>query len=401
MHTTTHRFLLPVLGGLFTLLLGGCATNVGSSVAVSDSQVAKYSTLSVSEARDELEKRLADAREANMTFLAPDYYREAMAILTETKKASEKTPKDQVIQSITKADAILDKGQTMMAIVQDRLSNPLAMKAQLEKDGVEKVYPWEYQKSVEALSGLIEDVELGKTDKLDKESAALLAKMQALDVKTIQYNTLHASNVINEDTLSKDGEKQAKATLTEAQRVYRDAENRIALTPHDEVLVKRAGADALFAALHARYVNERVMALQVKVKDALEPIALEEEKRLLGISTALGQNDLRDHPLDQQAEEIANFAGDVIKDQQRSKKEMEEASGQKKDLESRVKEAGDVEQQAKLQLAEKDAEIKKLSDQILELRSQIEQIEAAAKAKATTPANAAKPVKAVKKPAAK
>lgn len=398
MHSTTHRVLLPVLGGLFVLLLSGCATNVGSSVAVSDSQVAKYRTLSVSEARDELDKRLADARDANMTFLAPDYYREAMAIFVETKKSSEKTTKDQVIQSITKADAILDKGQTMMAIVQDRLSNPLAMKAQLEKDGVEKVYPWEYQKLVEALSGLIEDVELGKTDKLDKESAALLAKMQALDVKTVQYNTLHASNVINEDTLSKDGEKQAKATLTEAQRIYRDAENRIALTPHDEALVKRAGADALFAALHARYVNERVMALQAKVKDALEPIALEEEKRLLGISTALGQKDLRDRPLDQQAEEIANFAGDFIKDQQRSQKEMEEASGQKKDLESRVKEAGDAEQQAKLQLADKDAEIKKLNDQILELRSQIE---AAAKAKATTPTITAKPVKAAKKPAAK
>ena len=399
MKSKSLRVVMPVVGGLFGLLLSGCATNVGSSVAVSDTQLAKYSTLSASDAIEALDARLSEAKSANMPFLAPDYYREAHEIFLDAKKSSRKSPSDEVIQNIAKADAILDKGQAMMATVQSRLSNLLEMKALMEKDGVEEAFVWEYQKSIEALSGLIEDVELGKTDKLDKESAALLTKMQALDVKTVQYNTLHASNVINEDTQSKDGEKHAKATLTESLRVYQDAMNRIAQTPHDEMLVKRAGADAMFAALHARYVNERVMILQTKFKESIEPIVLDEEKRLLDISIAFAQKDLRDRPLDQQAVEIARLAGDSNKGQQKSKKEIEAANDQKKDLEVRVKEVTDSEQQAKSLLADKDLEIKKLNDRIAELQLQSEAMAKAAPVKANPPAakQSKVPKKAVKK----
>ena len=399
MKSKSLRVVMPVVGGLFGLLLSGCATNVGSSVAVSDTQLAKYSTLSASDAIEALDARLSEAKSANMPFLAPDYYREAHEIFLDAKKSSRKSPSDEVIQNIAKADAILDKGQAMMATVQSRLSNLLEMKALMEKDGVEEAFVWEYQKSIEALSGLIEDVELGKTDKLDKESAALLTKMQALDVKTVQYNTLHASNIINEDTQSKDGEKHAKATLTESLRVYQDAMNRIAQTPHDEMLVKRAGADAMFAALHARYVNERVMILQTKFKESIEPIVLDEEKRLLDISIAFAQKDLRDRPLDQQAVEIARLAGDSNKGQQKSKKEIEAANDQKKDLESRVKEVTDSEQQAKSLLADKDLEIKKLNDRIAELQLQSEAMAKAAPVKANPPAakQSKVPKKAVKK----
>lgn len=391
MHAQKHHAWVFIFGGLLSLLLAGCAANVGKTIKVSDEQLAKYGTLSAADAIAALEKRINEAKNANMPFLAPDYFRGASEILSDAQKSSDKKPKDELISHIAKADAILDKGQTIMAIVQSRLVNELALKNQLDKDNVAKVYPKEYEKSVSELSSLIKKVELEKADNLDKDKIELIKMMQALDVKTIQYTALHESEVINEDTKSKDGEKLAPATLAEALRVYLDAGNRIAQAPHDEALVQRAGADALFAARHARYVSERVLALQNKFKESVEPIVLEEEKRLLDISTALGHKDPRDQPIEKQAEEIAQVAGEIVQGQQKSKQSIGAVNDQSKVMEKRLKEANDAMQQANAQLAEKDAQIsgkdaqlKILNDQIAQLEEQNKSLVAAKAAKAKT-----------------
>ena len=391
MHAQKHHAWVFIFGGLLSLLLAGCAANVGKTIKVSDEQLAKYGTLSAADAIAALEKRINEAKNANMPFLAPDYFRGASEILSDAQKSSDKKPKDELISHIAKADAILDKGQTIMAIVQSRLVNELALKNQLDKDNVAKVYPKEYEKSVSELSSLIKKVELEKADNLDKDKIELIKMMQALDVKTIQYTALHESEVINEDTKSKDGEKQAPATLAEALRVYLDAGNRIAQAPHDEALVQRAGADALFAARHARYVSERVLALQNKFKESVEPIVLEEEKRLLDISTALGHKDPRDQPIEKQAEEIAQVAGEIVQGQQKSKQSIGAVNDQSKVMEKRLKEANDALQQANAQLAAKDAQIsgkdaqlKILNDQIAQLEEQNKSLVAAKAAKAKT-----------------
>src|SRR5450759_290125 len=373
MHAQKHHAWVFIFGGLLSLLLAGCAANVGKTIKVSDEQLAKYGTLSAADAIATLEKRINEAKNANMPFLAPDYFRGASEILSDAQKSSDKKPKDELISHIAKADAILDKGQTIMAIVQSRLVNELALKNQLDKDNVAKVYPKEYEKSVSELSSLIEKVELEKADNLDKDKIELIKRMQALDVKAIQYTALHESEVINEDTKSKDGEKQAPATLAEALRVYLDAGNRIAQAPHDEALVQRAGADALFAARHARYVSERVLALQNKFKESVEPIVLDEEKRLLDISTALGHKDPRDQPIEKQAEEIAQVAGEIV--QQKSKQSIGAVNDQSKVMEKRLKEANDALQQANAQLAAKDAQISGKDAQLKILNDQIAKLE--------------------------
>ena len=370
MHTQRKHSWIFFVAGLLGLMLAGCAANVGKSITASNDQLAKYETFSATDAIAALDKRINEARNANMPFLAPNYYRGAHEILSDVQKAADKKPKNELIGEIAKADAILDKGNTMMVIVQDRLANLLTMKNQMDKDNVAKIYPKEYEKSVDALSGLIEKVELEKAGNTDKDNAELLKKMQALDVRTIQYTTLHASDVINEDTDSKDGDKQASATLAESIRVYQDALNRIALAPHDDAQVTRAGADALFAALHARYVNERVAALQIKLKESIEAVVLEEEKRLLDISTALNNQDLRDRPVEKQAEDIAKAAGEIVQGQQSSKQAIGAINDQSKALELRLKEAHDETQQAKLQIIEKDSQLKIANDRVLQLEEQ-------------------------------
>ncbi len=372
MHAQKNHVRVIIFGGLFALLLAGCAADVGKSIKTSDEQMAKYGMLSAADAIAALEKRVADARNANMPFLAPDFYRGASEILSAAQKSSAKKPKNELIGDLAKADAILDKGQTMMAIVQSRLSNELALKIQLDKDNVAKVFPKEYDKSISELSSLIKKVELEKADNIDKDKIELIKTMQALDVKTIQYVALHESEVINENTQSNDGEDLAPVTLAEALRVYKDAGARIADAPHDEALVQRAGADALFAAHHANYVSERVASLQKKFKksESIELIVLDEEKRLLDISTALGHKDPRDQPIEKQAEELAQVAGEVGQGQQKSKLAIGAVNDQSKVLESRLKEANAQLAGKDTQLSEKDAQLKSLNDQIAQLTEQ-------------------------------
>ncbi len=364
MYAKKHHVRVFIFSGLFGLLLAGCAANVGKTIKVSDEQLARYGTLSAADAIAALERRVNEAMKADMPFLAPNYYRGASEILGDIRKSPEKKPKDELIGNIAKADAILDKGQTMMSVVQSRLVNELALKGQMDKDNVAKVYPKEYEKSIGELSSLIEKIELGKADNIDKDKIELIKMMQALDVKAIQYTALHESEVINEDTRSKDGEKLAPATLAEAQRIYLDAGNRIAQTPHDEALVKRAGADTLFAARHARYVNLRVLILQEKIKESIEPIVLEEEKRLFDISTALGHKDLRDQPIEKQAGEIAQAATEVTQGQQKARQTIGAVSEQSKALEGRLKEANDAMQRANELLDLKDVQLADKNSQL-------------------------------------
>ncbi len=364
MYAKKHHVRVFIFSGLLGLLLAGCAANVGKAIKVSDEQLAKYGALSAADAIAALERRVNEAMKADMPFLAPNYYRGASEILGDIRKSPEKKPKDELIGNIAKADAILDKGQTMMSVVQSRLVNELALKGQMDKDNVAKVYPKEYEKSIGELSSLIEKIELGKADNIDKDKIELIKMMQALDVKAIQYTALHESEVINEDTRSKDGEKLAPATLAEAQRIYLDAGSRIAQAPHDEALVKRAGADTLFAARHARYVNLRVLILQEKIKESIEPIVLEEEKRLFDISTALGHKDLRDQPIEKQAGEIAQAATEVTQGQQKARQTIGAVSEQSKALEGRLKEANDAMQRANELLDLKDVQLADKNSQL-------------------------------------
>lgn len=293
------------LFALLGLLLAGCGASVSSTVKVSEAQIAKYDTFSADDALAALEKRVNDAQRVNMPFFAPSYFREAATILSDINKSSKKAPKDKLIGDIARADAILDKGQSVMAIVQDRLSEELKLNGLLNKHDAARIFPKEYEKSVGALSDLVEKIELETAANIDKDRIKLSNSMHALLVDTVKFRALHEIEVINKDTKRKNGEKQAPVTFAEALSAYQDAENRIAKAPLDEKSVQLAADDALFAANHARQMNQRVAALQNLFKVSVETIARQEEDRLLGISTALMRKDLRDQTIEKQAEEIA------------------------------------------------------------------------------------------------
>ncbi len=413
---------------VFAALLAGCATPVSTNVQPSAAHVAKYNELSDINVVATLEKNVNDARAADMPFLAPHYFKEATQVLSECQSQLGNKPHEVLVKNAARGEAILEKGRAVMSIVKYRFAQELEIKVRLDALGTPKLLPKDYDKVIGNLSRLIEGVEREQPDNIDKEKDALLKAMQDLEVRAVQEGALHEADTINAASKKNNAEKQAPLTYAEALRTYQEAKKQIAAAPHDDKLVQRQGAQALFAARHASEVNERVATLQAQLnltssggtglsvagaaggggsavgvsvgggatraeKLSLEKIVLQEEDRLLAISTALGLRDLRDLPLDKQVEEIRRAAAE----QARQGKTAAAAP----DYEARLKAANDAAQQATAQLAAKDKQLKdqaaQLADkdaQIGALNDKIKKLEEAAKkpaAKAKPKAKAAKP----------
>ena len=396
-----HSWLIRTSGLLLAILLVGCATTVNTNVKVSAAQVAKYNDLPDLDVVSTLEKNVNEARNANMPFLAPHYFREASKVLSECQNALGNKPKDVLVNNAARGDAILEKGRAVAAIVRYRFAKELELKQQLDALNTAKLLPKEYENVIGDLSRLIEKVESEQPADIEKDKDNLLKAMQDVEVKAIQEGALHESETINAESRKKNADKQVPVTFAEALRIYQEAKSRIAAAHNDEKLVQRLGAQALFAARHAQQINERVTLLQTQFKlitggggtslsgviggvtgaqlgmqvdgkpsamdnITVEKIVLQEEDRLLGISTAMGLKDLRDLPLEKQVEEIKRAAGDNIR---QPRNEASAASMQ--DLDARLKASNAAAQQAIAELAAKD---KQLKETILQVEAQAAQL---------------------------
>lgn len=410
-----YSMQIRLSGALLAAILAGCAAPVSTNITVSPAHVAKYNDLSDLKVVATLEKSVEEARSTNMPFLAPHYFREAAQVLSECQSALGNKPKEVLVSNAAKGEAILEKGRAVMSIVQYRFAKELELKAQLDAHEAAKLLPKDYEKVIGDLSRLIEIVEREQAFNIDKEKDAVQKAMLDLVIKAVQEGALHESEAINAESKKKNADKQAPATYAEALRVYQDAKSRIAAAHHDQALVQRLGAEALFAARHAQQVNDRVVLLQkqlnvsagggasmslaagsvtgaqvavqadgkpaVAEKLTLERLVLQEEDRLLAISAALGLKDLRDQPLDKQVEELKRVAGEIA---------HQSGKAAAQDLEARLKAANEATQQAVAKLEAQTAQLADKEAQIKTLRDKVTQLERAQKPRAKSRAAAPK-----------
>jgi hypothetical protein len=391
-----HSWQFQITNVLIALFLAGCATSVSTNIKPTSESVAKYNELSALDVVTTLEKNVNEAKSANMPFLAPNYFREAVQILNECRSALSSKPKEVVVNNAAKGDAILEKGRSVMGIVKYRFAKELVLKDHLDAYLAPTLVPKEYESAIGELTRLIEKVEREQPDNIDKEKDTLIQKMSDLVIKAVQVGALHESETINEESKNNNAEKQAPLTYSEALRVYQNSKSGIAAAYSDQELVKRLGEAALFAARHARHVNDRVSLLQSQLKVSatgnasasggmsssgspagtqadgkspimekitVEKIVLLEEDRLRTVSTALGLKDLRDLPLEKQVEEIRRAAADAAN--------QPNSESARQDFEARLQASDKRIQQAVADLAEKDKLLTEKDKQLAEKNKQL------------------------------
>ncbi len=394
-----------LFGSLLIVALTGCSSTEAPPLKASPVYVAKYNALSALDVVAALEANVLNAKEADMAFLAPQYYYEAAKILSESQSSLGNKPKAVLANNAAKADALLEKGRTLIPIVNYRFAKELAYKAQMEAHNAPKLLAKDYEKVIAELSKLIKKIELEQTDNIDKEKDALLKSMLDLVIKSVQENALHECEAINIDSKKNNADKLSPLSFSQALRLYHIAKNRIATAYQDKALVQQVSNDAFFAARHAQQINTRVSLVHNYLdlslsangisdsqfeelvkgkaitfnKTTVEQIILQEEDRLLTIANALGLKDMRDQPFEKQIEEIkrvADKSATISKSEtgkttaQNCEALLLESTTTKKDsLAALSKKDQQLEAQAML-LVDKDAQLKALAEKLDESRSQ-------------------------------
>lgn len=371
---------------LLASLLAACASSVGSKIQPAKQNLAKFDKLEDTNVVTALEKNLDAAKSADMPFLAPHYYQDASQLLNESRKLAGANQHTQLVATAAKADAILEHGRAIMDVVEERLAPELDLINQLDLRDTAKLLPKDYETALAGVSGLIDKLEHDQAADIEKDRGAVQNNLRDLLASVIPLSALRPAETINADSKKKGAEQQAPATYAEALKVYQDAKSQIAADYQNEKVVRKASAQALFAARHAQQINNQVAALQTRLNPppaggakakksggqatdpaVLEQLALEQEDRLSVIAATLDLEDLRDRPLDKQVETIKRA---IIAAGKQSRSRGDQAA----DLKAKLKSAEETAQQNAEQLAGKDKQIDEQTEQIKSLNDKLEQL---------------------------
>jgi len=297
-----------VTGVLFST---GCANlNNPGEIDSTKLDLTKYATLTTLDAVKDLEKTYQQKQQQQkLDFYAPKHYSTAGKAIKEAKNLlSSNGPRDQVVQKVAVAEAVLNNGEIVVRRVKDILNEELDLKDKLDSLQAESVYRSEYSSLLDRLNGIIQEIETGKVNGNDENRAKLIKDMRMLSQRSIRYNAMHEPQEILKRVKYRGGEQLAPITFQDAIDVFKRAEQFIEQNPNYETGIEQIGNEALFAAKRALYITEQVAALSQKVNLSPEQIILDEEYRLNRVARELVNDDFRDNPLEVQSELLAKAA---------------------------------------------------------------------------------------------
>jgi hypothetical protein len=87
------------------------------------------------------------------------------------------------------ADAILDKGEAVSALVKKSFAKEIELKILLENSTANKTHPWEFRFLISEFSRLIDKVELNDGADIERDKDRLNERLKDLYNKTMQYET--------------------------------------------------------------------------------------------------------------------------------------------------------------------------------------------------------------------
>jgi len=374
--------MFKLLSALFFVsLISACASGVSNSVKVTEDDMAKFNVMTPEEAVSSLEKSLQEARDAELPFYTPSFYKEANTLYENAKKnTAKKKPKESIIRDVAKADRLLAKAKIKKREVESELSDLFQVNKNLVELKAPTVYKSEYNNIRNSLTDIIEKVENNKADKIDKDKSNLLKKFVALEVKIIKYTALNEANNIKKKAKAKNALKLAPKTYANAVTVYQQSEANISETPHDKEKVAEAKRKAMFAANHALIVTERVIKLQKDFKKSPEAIIIEEDNRILSVSQALDKSDLRDKAVDDQISTLVDTASKLNGDSESNLKNAEKIT----DLENQLKEKDVTIASTNQELEKAKAELLDRNNQLVKMTADLVQLQNKEKLASTT-----------------
>jgi hypothetical protein len=280
-------------GFIVLLVLAGCGGGTAQPPERMTEQEKANAALSIGDISAKAEDALSQARQKEWSLYAPRKLDELEKSVAKVRDATERGNRKRATEELMRTEKIMAEGQAVVATVRTELSEELLMRARLRELKADEAYPKEYEQVATKMRDLIVKAGEAKPEQFLKEKQTLNARMFALEVKVVRFRALNDVEIMLGEAKKKGAERLAPLTLGEAVTSFQAADAFIAQNPRDAKGVAEQAGVATFAVKHLVQVMDTVQARMLQ-KATTEQVVREEEARLLDLTKALGQPDLRD-----------------------------------------------------------------------------------------------------------
>jgi hypothetical protein len=334
-----QQLKIAALTAVISLTLAGCASNPDSAANLAAD--AKYSQTIVQinelkQAIDSADKSLAKGAEDELPWFATQDIEEAKKALAETKEYYSKfefdPSKASTSTSFFGSTTYLEAANTAIKTFNQHMNNAVNLKikaqstlpeafdyrAQLKTLNAKQYFPGASQELEDNLKKLVDQIANNKAQAAVSAQPALVAKMRALEVKTVTAIYLTDAKNALDKLMKTDATQHAPKSLSQAMTALTAATAFAATQPRAIDDIKRQSENVMFAVNRAKQI-----ALTVKKLKTIQPKDYEDyivgyEKVLLSISNALNAEDRRDLTFEEQGKELVSFIETNLKGQEAS-----------------------------------------------------------------------------------
>ncbi|PSU32536.1 hypothetical protein [Photobacterium lutimaris] len=373
-----------------TVLLSGCASDSDATKALplesNQSEISSQISL-IADSINQAKVKISNAKADDLQWFATKHFQDADKALSDAKeyyavfetdpsKAHNSTgffssrtniqaTEDALNQfnlNIAKAEMIREKALSI-------LDEAFSYRAQLDYLDVNKYYPKSNARLETQLKSLVNFIADDRTERATSGQPDLVSRQRALEVKTV--TRIYLSDAQKELARLKTSNTALHApdTLAVAATRVTAAEAFIGAEPRSINKIEDKAAEAMFSLKHAEHIADVVQKLKVLPEKDYERHVLTFEKLLVNISKALGSDDLRDNPINQQGKLLVSLIEDQKAQSSEGEQNLQQLLSQLTDEQEKVSELQaslTTEQQATVAAGEK---VKQLETKIADLNA--------------------------------
>ncbi|AMV71186.1 hypothetical protein JCM30471_30250 [Desulfuromonas carbonis] len=303
-------FLLVVLG-----LIAGCAQfeKKDEGFRVVAAEALKYAKLSVDQIGQNNDQSIHQGQVDGLEFFAPATFSRSIYYRDKVRKNIQGNQnRREIIRESELLQKYLKESYDLKDTLTLELKEILQVNQFLKKLNAHVSYPKEFASFQERTADMIQQFEEDRTPAAFKDRGALLGDMQKLEAQVTIEIVLGPAKKVFDDMQERDLDEEAPLSLQKAKDVYAAGEAAIWQNCRDQETLDRAGSGALFWSTRARNLSEETRRLKGLKKDEFESVVLEAESRLHAIGKALGVEDLRNLPLNEQGRALVQKIGTQI-----------------------------------------------------------------------------------------
>ncbi|WP_120511153.1 hypothetical protein [Photobacterium salinisoli] len=214
----------------------------------------------------------------------------------------------QIQLELNQVEVSFNQLKQLQKVADDVLSPAITQMQYLDSLDAKQYYRSEYTRLHRLYASLFTLVEDDELSDAREEQDEFLLRSHSLEVKTIKKIYIAPLEAMMIELRRQDVNDYAPNSYAQIEQRIEAGKALIERTPRDFDAIQQAASAVQFELAHAQHISLEVQRLRDLSKDDYESYILDFENKLLRISKALKEEDLRDQPIQEQARLIIDGA---------------------------------------------------------------------------------------------